>query len=97
MIDYLIDAIDRWIGKKVNGSLLQGFLYGDQFNPVAELDANNNIVSRFVYGARVNVPEYMIKAGVTYKIISDHLGSPRLVVNAQTGAVAQRMDYDHYL
>jgi RHS repeat-associated protein len=42
------------------------------------------------------VPEYMIKAGVTYKIISDHLGSPRLVVNAQTGVIVQRMDYDEF-
>jgi hypothetical protein len=40
------------------------------------------------------VPDYMIKAGVTYKVISDHLGSPRLVVNAQTGVIVQRMDYD---
>jgi RHS repeat-associated protein len=79
-----------------NGNIQQGFLYGDKLNPVAELDASNNVVSRFVYGARVNVPEYMIKAGVTYKIISDHLGSPRLVVNAQTGVIVQRMDYDEF-
>jgi RHS repeat-associated protein len=38
----------------------------------------------------------MIKGGVTYRIITDHLGSPRLVVNANTGAVAQRMDYDEF-
>ncbi|MCU7863611.1 MAG: RHS repeat-associated core domain-containing protein, partial [Candidatus Thiodiazotropha sp. (ex Lucinoma borealis)] len=31
---------------------------------------------------------------VSYRIVSDHLGSPRLVVNVQTGEVAQRMDYD---
>jgi len=38
----------------------------------------------------------MIKGGVTYRIISDHLGSPRLVVNTSTGAVVQRMDYDDW-
>ncbi|MCL1036716.1 DUF1566 domain-containing protein [Shewanella submarina] len=95
-IDYVIDGSDRRIGKKINGILQQGFLYGDQLNPVAELDAANNVVAHFVYGARVNVPEYMIKGGVAYKIISDHLGSPRLVVNAQTGAIAQRMNYDEF-
>ena len=31
---------------------------------------------------------------LTYRLITDHLGSPRLVVNAATGAVVQRMDYD---
>lgn len=80
----------------VNGSVQQGFLYGDQLNPVAELDSNNNIVSQFVYGTKVNVPDYMVKGGVTYKIITDHLGSPRLVVDASTGIIAQRIDYDEF-
>ena len=95
-IDYIIDGQNRRIGKKVGDTLVQGFLYGDQLNPVAELDASNNIVSQFVYGTKVNVPDHMIKGGVTYKIISDHLGSPRLIVNASTGVVAQRMDYDEF-
>jgi RHS repeat-associated protein len=38
----------------------------------------------------------MIKGGATYRIISDHLGSVRLVVNAATGAIAQRIDYDEF-
>jgi RHS repeat-associated protein len=33
---------------------------------------------------------------LTYRIISDHLGSVRLVVNSSTGTVAQRLDYDGY-
>jgi RHS repeat-associated protein len=93
-IDYIVDGENRRIGKMVNGSLVQGFLYKDQLNPIAELDGDNNVISRFVYGAKVNVPDYMIKEGVTYRIVSDHLGSPRLVVNAETGDVEQRMDYD---
>jgi RHS repeat-associated protein len=38
----------------------------------------------------------MIKGGVTYRIITDHLGSPRLAVNTATGAIAQRIDYDEF-
>jgi RHS repeat-associated protein len=93
-IDYLVDGRNRRIGKQVNGELVQGFLYKDQLNPIAELDGDGNLVSRFVYGTKANVPDYMIKDGVTYRIVSDHLGSPRLVVNAETGEVVQRMDYD---
>lgn len=93
-IDYLIDGENRRIGKQVNGELVQGFLYQDQLNLVAELDNTGNVFSWFVYGTRSNVPDYMIRGGDSYRIISDHLGSPRLVVNAQTGEVAQRMDYD---
>jgi len=96
VIDYVTDGRNRRIGKKVNGTLVQGFIYGDQLNPVAELDGAGNIVSRFVYGTRANVPDYMVKGGVTYRIISDHLGSPRLVVDATTGAIVQRMDYDEF-
>jgi len=60
------------------------------------MNGNGEIVSRFVYGAKPNVPEYMIKSGTTYRIFSDHLGSPRVVVNATSGAVAQRLDYDEF-
>lgn len=95
-IDYVIDGNNRRIGKKVNGILTEGFLYQDQLRPIAEMDGNNNVVSRFVYGTKTNVPEYLVKGGVTYRIISDHLGSPRLVVDVDTGAVAQRMDYDEF-
>ncbi|MFC1751413.1 RHS repeat domain-containing protein, partial [Pseudomonadota bacterium] len=93
-IDYVIDAQNRRVGKKVDGTLVQGFLYQDQLNPVAELDGNNTVVARFIYGAKPNVPDYMEKDGVTYRIISDHLGSPRLVVNTADGSIAQRIDYD---
>ncbi len=95
-IEYVIDGRNRRIGKKLNGVLVQGFLYGDELRPVAELDGSNAIVSRFVYGTKHNVPEYMEKGGATYRIITDHLGSPRLVINMATGAVAQQIDYDEF-
>lgn len=38
----------------------------------------------------------MIQDGVTYRIIKDHLGSPRLVVDANTGDVAQELEYDAF-
>jgi RHS repeat-associated protein len=96
VIDYIIDGNNRRIGKKVNGTLVQGLLYQDGLAPIVELDGSNNVLSRFVYATRVNVPDYMIKGGVTYRIITDHLGSPQLVVDVATGTVAQRMDYDEF-
>lgn len=95
-IDYLVDGMNRRIGKKVNGNLIQGFLYQGSLRPIAELDGSNTVVSRFVYATHVNVPDYMIKGGVTYRIITDQLGSPRLVVDVTTGAVVQRIDYDEF-
>jgi RHS repeat-associated protein len=95
-IAYLIDGRNRRVGKKVNGTLVQGFLYQDELNPVAELDGASNVVARFVYATRGHVPDYMVKSGVTYRIISDLLGSPRLVVNVATGDIAQRIDYAEF-
>jgi RHS repeat-associated protein len=95
-IEYVIDARNRRIGKKVNGVLTQGFLYQDSLNPIAELDGDGNVVSRFVYGSKVNVPDYLVKGGKTYRILSDHLGSPKLVVDISDGSVVQRMDYDAF-
>ena len=93
-IDYIIDGQNRRIGKKVDGILTQGFLYQDQLNPIAELDGSGAVVSRFVYGSKSNVPDYMVKGGNTYRIISDHLGSPRLIVDIADGSIIQRIDYD---
>jgi RHS repeat-associated protein len=95
-IEYVIDAQNRRIGKKVNGTLVQGFLYGDQLNPVAELDGNGDIESIFVYASRLNVPDYMIKSDRTYRIIADHLGSIRLVVDTKTSEIVQEMDYSPF-
>ena len=94
-VTYKVDGQNRRIGK-TGPSGTQRFLYGSQLAPVAQLDGSNNIVSRFVYATGVNSPDYMITGGVTYAFVKDHLGSPRLVVNMQTGAVAQRMDYDEF-
>jgi RHS repeat-associated protein len=38
----------------------------------------------------------MVRGGTTYRIVSDERGSPRLIVNSQTGAIAQELDYDAY-
>lgn len=93
-IDYLIDGRNRRIGKTVNGALVQGFLYQDQLNPVAELDGSGNVKTQFVYADKSNMPSYVIKDGRIYRIISDHLGSPRMVIDVATGEIVQRMDYD---
>ncbi len=102
-IDYVIDALDRRIGKKVDGVLVQGFLWQDGLRIVAELDGAGAVVSRFVYGERPNVPEYMEHDSdgdgtmdATYRLVHDHLGSVRLVVDVDTGAVLQRIEYDSF-
>jgi RHS repeat-associated protein len=38
----------------------------------------------------------MIKGGLAYKIVSDHLGSPRLVIRVANNQIFQQMDYDEW-
>jgi RHS repeat-associated protein len=96
VISYLIDGRNRRIGKRVDGTLTQGFLYENTLKPIAELDGTNGLRSLFIYGTRANIPDYMVREGNTYRILSDHLGSPRLVVNISTGDIAHRIDYDEF-
>nr|WP_249218388.1 RHS repeat-associated core domain-containing protein [Nitrospina sp. Nb-3] len=96
LVEYVIDGRNRRIGKKVNGTLEQGWLYKDALNPIAELDGAGNVTARYVYASKANVPDYIIKGGVTYRVISDHLGSPRQVINTGDGTVAQQMDFDEW-
>ena len=53
------------------------------------------MVATFVYATQVNVPDYMVKDGVTYRLLTNPV-SVRLVVNAATGQVAQRIEYDAF-
>jgi RHS repeat-associated protein len=91
-----VDGSNRRVGKKVGGINVQGFLYQDDLRPIAELAGDGTVRSVFVYGSRANIPDYMVTDGITYRIISDHLGSLRLVVDASTGTIEQRMDYDEF-
>jgi RHS repeat-associated protein len=95
-IDYVIDAQNRRVGKKVDGVLVQRFLYSGPLQIAAELDADGNVTSRFVYSAHINVPDLIIKGETTYRVLTDHLGSPRAIVNSATGEVVERIEYDEF-
>src|SRR5208283_5975180 len=64
--------------------------------PVAQFDGSGNLQEQFVYGAKGTVPDYILQGGYTYRVVSDHLGSPRLVVNVATGAVAEQLSFDEF-
>ncbi|MEQ8280835.1 MAG: RHS repeat-associated core domain-containing protein [Deltaproteobacteria bacterium] len=95
-IEYLVDAHDRRVARLVGGIFDVGWLYDGRRSLIASIDVNGNVISRFVYGEDVNSPEYMVQGTSTYRLVKDHLGSVRLVVDVATGIVAQRLDYDEF-
>ncbi len=98
VVEYVIDGQGRRIGRRVNGEddTARGWLYKDGLNPVAELDKNGDVRATFVYGAKANVPEYMVFNDHKYRLLTDQLGSVRLVVKVSSGNIVQRMDYDEW-
>ena len=95
-IDYVIDGLNRRIGKRVNGTLVRRWVWDAKVRVVAELDGSGNLLSRFVYATHVNVPDYVVQGASTYRLVTDPLGSPRLLINSTTGAVAGSMNHDEY-
>ncbi len=94
LIEYVIDGANRRVGRKVGGVLERGWLYLGQLEPVAEVNASGVVTATFIYGTMPHVPDLVVRGGVTYRVITDHLGSVRRVVNVATGAIAQSFEYD---
>lgn len=93
-ITYQLDTGLRRVARDVDGVAAERFLYSGS-RPIARLDDLGNLVSRYVYAGGV-APAYMLHGGVAYRLITDHAGSVRLVVNAANGTIAQRLDYDSF-
>lgn len=96
VIQYTVDPLGRRIARTKNGTTSQRFVYQGFLSPAAELNSDGSVATRFVYATRANVPDYMVRSGTTYRLVADIRGSVRLVVNAASGAVVQRLDYDEW-
>ncbi|MBI2390457.1 MAG: hypothetical protein HYV09_12785 [Deltaproteobacteria bacterium] len=101
-VEYVVDPLGRRVGKRekrAGGSLtlVKQWLWAGSLRIVAEVDVRTGVVTRFVYGRRVNVPEYLVRSdGKAARVLTDHLGNVRLVVDTTSGAVLQRMEYDAF-
>jgi RHS repeat-associated protein len=96
-VTYKIGTLDRPVQRTVDGVVTNRWLWGAEAGgPLAELDAGGDVTTRYVYGTRTWVPDTMRRGGKTYRLVSDRTGSVRAVVDVDTGAVAQRLDYDPY-
>jgi RHS repeat-associated protein len=94
VITYLHDARGRRITRAVDGSRTHAWIYGDGRMPLAEFDAAGSLKRSFIYAVG-DTPTAFVEGGRTYHIVSDHLGSPRLIVD-DSGVVVRRIDYDAF-
>jgi RHS repeat-associated protein len=89
-LQYELDALDRRVLRRRNGVVTSRYVYEGQYRVVAELESG----SRFLYATHQHSPDAMLRGGVVYVYVKNHLGSIRAVVNASTGQVVQTLDYD---
>ena len=96
-VSYKIDPLNKRLSRSVNGIVTNMYAYNPEGQMIAELDGSGSLKKYFVYGSNYNVPDYFIDLNnIRYKIITDLLGSIRLVVNSNTGAVVEKMTHDEF-
>jgi RHS repeat-associated protein len=94
VVEYLSDGNDRRVGRKVDGQVTHQWLYHGPLTPIAQVNNQGQVVARYVYASQDHVPDYLVMGEAIYRLVTDQLGSVRLVVKVMTGEVVQRLDYD---
>lgn len=95
-INYKVDAFNNRVEKRDGSTLVHRYAWGLGNKLVAIFGPSNVLISRFVYGSNPYSPDYMIKGSDSFKIVKNHLGSPVMVINSSTGAIAQEVTYDEF-
>jgi RHS repeat-associated protein len=94
LIEYVHDPLGRRIAKKVNGTIVEKYLWQGLTQLLAVLDGSDNLLMRFEY-ADDRMPMAVTTEGVTYYLVYDQVGSLRVVADS-TGSVIKRIDYDSF-
>ena len=96
-VTYLDPVGERRASDSVDGVMQRQFVYQGIRTLAGELDANGVARSAFGYVTlSTPTPDFIQQDGRTLRIIADELGSPRLVINCDTGEVLQRMRHDAF-
>ena len=96
VISYKIDGENKRFARLVNNSIDQFYSYNRNGQLVGTYNPDGSLQARYEYLTQGHSPDYMVLGNITYRLIKDQLGSIRLVMNTQSGAIAQRLDYDEY-
>ncbi|MBE9484413.1 MAG: hypothetical protein IMY74_06180, partial [Bacteroidetes bacterium] len=93
-IEYLHDPIGRRIAKKVDGVIVEKYLWQGLTRLLAVYDGSDSLLMRFEY-ADGRMPVAMTSGGSTYYLAYDQVGSLRVVAD-DLGNVVKRIEYDAF-
>lgn len=98
LITYVVDPQGKRRRKNSNSVFQANYIYDTEGRIVGETDRSGTLTRRYVYASKTKVPDYFINIAnkAQYRIITDHLGSLRMVYNVATGAVVQKMSHDEF-
>ncbi|MDY7037991.1 MAG: RHS repeat-associated core domain-containing protein, partial [Thermodesulfobacteriota bacterium] len=94
LIEYVHDPLGRRIAKKIDGAIVEKYLWQGLTRLLAVYDGSDNLLMRFDY-ADGRMPVAMTKDGSTYYLTYDQVGSLRIVADT-SGNVVKRIDYDSF-
>jgi RHS repeat-associated protein len=94
VINYDYDPMGRRIAKRIDGTVVEKYLWSGRIRLLAVYDGNDNLLMRFNY-ADDRVPYSVEYLGQTYYLIYDQIGSLRAVVDS-SGLLVKRIDYDSF-
>jgi RHS repeat-associated protein len=93
-IEYVHDPLGRRIAKKVNGAIVEKYLWQGLTRLLAVYDGSDGLLMRFAY-ADGRMPIAMTRPDGTYYLAYDQVGSLRIVADA-SGNVVKEVVYDAF-
>jgi RHS repeat-associated protein len=94
-VSYEVDGSGRRVARNLDGTRDRSWLYQDQLRLAAELTPSGSVRQRYAY-AFGTTPSVIAESNRTVRVITDHLGSPRAVVDSATGAVVDTAEFDEF-
>jgi len=94
VIEYIHDPLGRRIAKKVDGVIVEKYLWDGLTRLLAVYDGNDALLMRFEYAVG-RMPISMASAGATYYLAYDQVGSLKAVFSS-TKTLVKQVDYDTF-
>ncbi len=93
VVEYKVDAQGRRVQRLLDGVSERGWIWRSALQPAAQLSSGGAVTQRYVYTNGTS-PALIVTPGASYRLIKDHLGSVRRVVDTATGQAVHTLDYD---
>jgi len=93
-ITYDHDPTGRRIAKRINGTIIEKYLWQGNTRLLAVYDGSDNLITRFTY-ADQRMPLSMTYNGMSYYLFYDQIGSLNAVSDSSS-VIVKRVEYDAY-